>query len=380
MTALNATGQNRAHALGLSNHRRYFGLDVLRASAIAMVLLSHFSESFAGFYAARPPAWISVSGVLGVELFFVLSGYLIGGLLLEIAQQPLTARGWLTFMVRRWMRTVPLYVVCLVVVALVVLAPRHPVESFPRYLFFMQNFAWPMPKENWYGATWSLAVEEWFYLLFSIAALGYAALTRCKTISWLVIAAFIVMPFIFRWNSITDDFATSAYKTVLLRLDAIAYGVAFANLRKSGSEIFNHPVLTTIAALLLIVFTAGQIVEPWAVSFSTLMRWFPSVLSLGFALLLPGAVSMRETRGATGFVVAQLSALSYGIYLIHQPVVQYFEPEVHAGRLSPLIAMALTVGITVSLASISYRCFEQPILAMRPKQLTRRVQARKQPA
>src|SRR5260370_1507541 len=85
---------------------RNFGLDVVRAVAISGVLVAHFTDVTAIPMGARAPVLIALLGN-GVELFFALSGFLIGGLLMDIAKPSL--RAWTLFMIRRWMRPLPTY-------------------------------------------------------------------------------------------------------------------------------------------------------------------------------------------------------------------------------------------------------------------------------
>ena len=140
---------------------RNYGLDFIRASAIALVIVAH--------YATAAP----VCGVLGVEVFFVLSGYLIGGILYRMiqSQDPLDFRDVIQFWVRRWMRTLPNYYFFLLVFVVIAVATGQQVDwsSLWRYPFFLQNLT--EPPAVFYGISWSLAVEEWFYLFFPAAIL-----------------------------------------------------------------------------------------------------------------------------------------------------------------------------------------------------------------
>ena len=147
----------------------------MRATAIVFVLASHCGDTFAGWLGGRAPEWLSVSGFFGVELFFVLSGFLIGRLLLGIIAEPPSLRAWGVFMARRWMRTLPIYLLWIAVLA--VIWPPRPWDQVLRYATLTQNLAWPMPS-GWFGVSWSLTVEEWFYLLFSALLLSARGTAR----------------------------------------------------------------------------------------------------------------------------------------------------------------------------------------------------------
>src|SRR5579862_5720183 len=135
--------------------KRNFGLDLARAVAISLVLCSHFYVP------------TEVVGIYGVELFFVLSGFLIGGILLRsITSSPhgFGLSDLFQFWVRRWFRTLPNYYLFLLLYF--VFLPPPPRVNLKPYLLFLQNLAWPTP--DFAGHTWSLTIEEWFYLLFPL--------------------------------------------------------------------------------------------------------------------------------------------------------------------------------------------------------------------
>src|ERR1700743_972604 len=135
---------------------RSFGLDLARAVAITLVLIAHFAKV------------LEVAGYYAVELFFALSGFLIGGILYrDLFSSPDWTFAHVTrFWQRRWWRTLPNYYLSFALHSLFHLF----YGGFPspqmlwRYPLFLQN-----ASENihfFYGVSWSLCVEEWFYLLF----------------------------------------------------------------------------------------------------------------------------------------------------------------------------------------------------------------------
>ena len=194
----------------------------MRALAIALVLLAHAAAAQAGFTGWQPPEWLLRSGVYGVELFFVLSGYLIGGILLRMAALRPGWRGWLVFMLRRWLRTLPLYFLWLAVLALA----WPPADDLPghllRYATLTQNLWRTMPDDGWFAVSWSLTIEEWFYLGFSAVLLGASALSRRAGVAWLAIGLFLAGPLAARLWLAHGAHPVSPYKIAALRLDAIA--------------------------------------------------------------------------------------------------------------------------------------------------------------
>src|SRR5690348_1983098 len=124
------------------------GLDLLRASAILAVLLFHLASREATSRDWPPPPLAVTLGYLGVELFFILSGFLIGRILIRVAEGKPGYRDWLTFLCRRWMRTLPLYFLWLAIL-LVTFPPAERVIRYALlYSTFTQSLAWPFPPDG----------------------------------------------------------------------------------------------------------------------------------------------------------------------------------------------------------------------------------------
>ena len=226
-----------AAGLSVSNENRSFGLDLARAAAILAVLQVHVGSTAAGALDLPLPAVMGAVGALGVELFFALSGFLIGNILLEICERSPTTGSWLRFLVRRWMRTVPLYLVWLAIL-LVLWPPNEGALQYAlSYMTFTQNLAWPM-EDYWFGVSWSLSVEEWFYLLFSAVLIGLSATLPRRA---LVVSCclFVVVPSLLRFCFGNEsDLDAGLRKIVIFRLDAITYGVAIVALRRHYPSLF----------------------------------------------------------------------------------------------------------------------------------------------
>ena len=178
-----------------NQQKRLPGPDIVRAVAIVLVVLAHTSGmwrtgphpiSWADFvHFLKPSSAVAepmvasqqlakgrtwVPAVLGVELFFVLSGYLIGGLLIREIRDTGTfgMRQLYRFLARRWMRTIPAYWLVLTIMIPLWLFVVHKTLSLKvlGYFFFLQNFITPHP--GFYSVGWSLSVEEWFYIVLAM--------------------------------------------------------------------------------------------------------------------------------------------------------------------------------------------------------------------
>lgn len=347
---------------------RNLGLDLIRALAILLVLISHFGDIFASFYGATPPHYVSVSGMFGVELFFVLSGFLIGNLLLRIVRAEPTRRSWLVFMIRRWMRTLPLYFIWLGVLLAIWPPLDHTLSHVVHYATLTQNLFWRMPHDKWFGVSWSLTVEEWFYLLFSAVLIGSVAVTGTRKCAWYVIALFIAVPVAARLIlPPSGDWWQTTYETVGLRLDAIAYGVVLAKLGETRSALFRHPWLALGPGLATIAFVwvmaSGD--PPPGPPFQAVIL---TMTSAGFALCFPAALRLIDGHNWLAWGIRQMSAQSYGLYIMHLSILELVGYRVYLHQLSAALGILLVLLLSFGLSYLSFRYLESPILARRPRQ------------
>lgn len=224
--------------------QRVFGLDVMRALAVLLVLAGHSVAHF------EPPSWLrwffGAQGTLGVEVFFVLSGYLIGGIIIKLAANGKLhdAYGLLDFWSRRWARTLPLYAAFLLIYMRFDYLGVKPLREIFPFFTFMQNFPWPMIP--FFQHSWSLAIEEWFYILFPLCFMLLAGNERAYRIPLLATCiAFISFPMLLRMYLARqidnyDDFNNQIRMVVLCRLDAIFFGVLMALIKIEWPVLFGR--------------------------------------------------------------------------------------------------------------------------------------------
>lgn len=348
---------------------RSLGLDAVRALAIGMVLLAHLGTATTWWLGLPPPpSAVAVAGSLGVELFFALSGFLIGSLLLELIERDPSLGGLGRFMARRWLRTLPLYGFCLAVQALLWRPAGDVSHHLWQYATLTQNLLWPMPPDNWFGVSWSLTVEEWFYLLFSAMLIGGVALTgRRKTCLWGVVALFIVIPTLLRWQ-VPDsaEFTNHIARVALRRLDAITYGVVVAALHRG--PLAKQSFLLLAIGLAILGEQLFQIIPLTALSAHAIRTFGPNIIPLGFALCLPAMLHFPRLPVFIERSVQWLSRESYALYLVNSFVIEVVAIESARFNLPGPTRLAAAVVGVFGISHALHRWLEKPILVRRPKQ------------
>ncbi len=334
----------------------------MRAAAILLVLFAHY-------FASTP---LEGGGFLGVEVFFVLSGFLIGDILIRSLQaEGATLATVRTFWLKRWFRTLPNYaffLLCHFAGALYV-SSRLP-EGWWRYLFFLQNFTNPI--SGFFEESWSLAVEEWFYLLFPILILVLNR--RLKLNHWALGAAVVLTllgPMILRCYTAHFWNAETIRRIVPLRLDTMMYGIMAAMIMNWHRFLWEK--LTRGFALFPAL--ALGVLGFWLFRHSSIISsifCFPA-LAIGIALFVPTLKNLEPKVYFAPPVIQYISKVSYSTYLIHMPFFFFMESMISwtgvpiylklAGRLLMLIAALL-------LSYLPYKCIEQPFLGLRQRLLT----------
>lgn len=357
MTA--AAGSRPPHARMVRDpaSSRLFGLDLLRALAIVGVLASHAGGVFAAWGGGRLPHLVAVSGTFGVTLFFVLSGFLVGGILRRALREGGTLG---RFLLRRWLRTVPLY--WLAIAALASLdPPPHLLRDVVRYATFTQNLL--PPQLDWFfPVSWTLAVEEWFYAGFAVLLFASAPLLGRAGAMGLALGLFLVGPPFARSILFVDP---AEYRIVPFWLDCIGMGVLAAVVAGRAPAAFACAARPLLApALALVAFFWCD--ETWRFVPAWPHRVFGfGAIAAALALLLPAAAGTRRPpRRALAAPVRWLSTRSYGIYITHVAVLDLVAPHRAAWGLAAAVAVAL-LGMA-ALPELTWRLVEQPCLRLRP--------------
>ena len=213
---------------------RIFGLDVVRALAIVLVLASHSTLLVFPNDTNFILTIIRFFGAIGVDLFFVLSGYLIGTIILkQLKEGKTTFKDFVYFWIRRWFRTLPNYVLILLLnILLFYLLHKTIIKGIGFYFAFLQNFYNPHP--DFFTEAWSLSIEEYAYIIgpFLLFLLIKTFKNSNHGKLFLIVTAIVILlAAFFRYYSHTYNVPSQGYlwskeirKVVIYRIDSIYYG------------------------------------------------------------------------------------------------------------------------------------------------------------
>jgi peptidoglycan/LPS O-acetylase OafA/YrhL len=335
------------------NNTRIVELDGIRGAAALAVLIAH--------YFGEVPHGIPglMTGWIGVDVFFVLSGFLIGSIILAQHREPQFFR---TFYLRRAARIIPIYaVVCGVTLTLAAATAGHTWSDDPYrasvYGTFTQNFAMAIwgGGGKWLQPTWTLAVEEQFYLVLP-------ALIVVTPRRWLLaaLAALFGAALVIRLMLAPG---MAAFTLLPSRMDLLLCGVAIAVLHREYDLSRHVTRLRVLASVALCSVAALAIVANEHVT-----TWGHSLLGVAIAALMlaiiNGAPEGRHFRSAT---LRWFGTISYALYLVHQPVAGLFHgvflggtPDI--GGAAQVLVTCLAALASIGLAKASWHWLEAPIL------------------
>jgi peptidoglycan/LPS O-acetylase OafA/YrhL len=323
------------HWTYLTRPGAYPGIDALRFVAISTVALYHFQF--------LPWGWV------GVDVFFVLSGFLIGGALLDEGRERRLSFG--RFYGHRALRILPLYYLFVLLSFLFKAHSRVDETTIPSVLAsltFMQTtgayyFKWPVDPAYIPGGSWSLVVEETFYL---IAPLFIWILTRITRNMWIcaAVSGGVFLSGIATRLAVTAGFAPddpnwhfASFIQFHSRYDELAVGVAAAALVRATGGQHSRWVFGVLATACAIVFLTCFLNRPDLLlrpnAMTRITMWLPTLLGLGTA----AAVLAVYDHPVTAPWIIVGARLSYGLYLLHIFVLEVSSPYGGTGWLLALM-------------------------------------------
>jgi peptidoglycan/LPS O-acetylase OafA/YrhL len=356
-------------------------LDGLRGAACLLVLLYHYV--FCRAHVTHGTVWAYLCATLrltytGVDLFFVLSGFLLGGILIEQRLAPNMLR---VFYVRRACRLLPLYfawlglfVICRLLLSSWPASKWLFESSLPTWIYvpYLQN-NWMASTglwgANWLGVSWSLAVEEQFYVLLPAIVL----FAPPRLLPFFATALVLVAP-LFRAALLSRGWPPlSAYVLLPARWDGMFLGVLGAWLVRRPNWATNMARTRRRLYIALVAPTLGilwlTLRSPHIFS-NTMLMWGYSVVDLFYFIIILLAVSGASWAFALRWRwLRWVGLVSYGVYLFHQATAGFVflaidgaRPTLRSPRDFGLNAIAIV--LTFVFAHLSYRYFESPILKL----------------
>jgi peptidoglycan/LPS O-acetylase OafA/YrhL len=363
-------------------------LDGIRGLAILLVLVWHY---FSTLVQPEPGSWLRIAklagglGWSGVDLFFVLSGFLLGGILLEHRDSP---QYFKAFYARRACRILPLYYLLVLAFAIV----RAPMQGTPNagfahlfdhpmplwsYLTFTQNFAMAF-AENFVGfgapalsATWSLAVEEQFYLFLPLLIRFVPRGPLPGVLILLIIAAPICRGLL--WSEEAPGFA--GFVLMPARADALLVGVlAAVAIRDPAFPMVIERHRVALRCVIAALF-CGMLVQaiygrrlPHIASHLASHLWIAAFYGL---LIVWTSAKPSSALGAVMRFPAlrALGVVSFAVYLFHVPVLGTVfalargQPPTLRAASDAMLVLASVV-VTIGLAALSWHIFEKPLLRL----------------
>jgi peptidoglycan/LPS O-acetylase OafA/YrhL len=347
-------------------------LDVLRCVAILFVIFQHGEAS----------VFFIRAGWIGVDLFFVLSGFLISGLLFAEYKRSGSIQ-MRRFLIRRGLKIYPAFYIYVAFTAVVQLffLRMSPLSAYLHEIFFVQNYLGGI-----WGHTWSLAVEEHFYILlpFFLLALLWSSSDKIDPFrripaTFLVVAVFCQISRAISAFSVPPRF-DRVYYASHNRIDALFFGVLLGyayHFRREALERLIQPrsvrVLVGVLSIAFLSFAYWFDRETWffgAIGYVLIYLGCGGMLLLSLFThnVLPQALKTLVSSAGTAF--AKIGVYSYSIYLWHGAVGAYLVGRArsllhlslsHGEKASLFLAESLVVGVAMSVL------IEYPVLHLRDK-------------
>jgi len=367
-------------------------LDGLRGLAIAFVVIFHFfyfGPSAKLHLGVMRSLYVHFEQIIalgwsGVDLFFVLSGFLVGGILMD-AQS--SERYFKTFYLRRFFRIIPIYYVWILsflVVATVAgsFVRAHTSGELPdhkdhviRLFLFLQNFGfmnYSVLAGAWFLPTWSLAVEEQFYLL---SPLVIRLLTRRALYAFLCLVIFLaplLRLLIYYHIPARPNDLSLAYTLMPCRADALALGMVAAALwRNVRFRLWMNGTTALPYGLAAILFGGLLIMGKWFPSHEALQTVCYTWIDLFYVLIL--LLALAKPHGPIARIarigwLGELGRVSYCLYLVHTGIRLLCQALIaaalknHVGSLEGIAGNGLAAVLSYAIARFSWTYFEHPLL------------------
>lgn len=345
---------------------RNIGLDVLRAIAILLVLISH-GRMFFHSLSLQP---LSFGGFYGVEIFFVLSGYLIGKIIIRdfITSKQIKLSNLLKFYLWRILRTWPLYYILLII--LYICGNKFDWH----YMLFLQNFN--DKQLSLWGVTWSLTIEEYYYIIFPMLILVMSIFNNNKSYIFLMIFFILIENILRIYLKLHYDWNMSTIrKTLYLQFDSIAIGGLLSYIKIFNDKLFDliakqyyyGLILFFLNIIIYVSYGFGGINYEHSILCSTINF---DIAALSVFLIIPFfEKSIWQDKLFTKAL--QITGLiSYSLYLIHYKIFIYLSnlPIItNSSKFNQLMEFLIAMVLVYMISFLSYYFIERNFLKNRQR-------------
>lgn len=358
--------------------KRIFGLDFLRSLSILLVLFSHISWIYNsdGIIGKMQ----DFSGLIGIELFLMLSGYLVGSIILkQFLTQQYTFKEVGNFIQRRLFRILPSYYLILLINIIIAVCVGLSISDWWKYFLFIQNFSTPIP--TLFPESWSLPIKELSYVFVVIILFAFAKQIRLnfrKSFFLWIVYGLLILSVVLKIIYHIDNPSFSLLKwtaevrsVVIYRIDSVMFGILFGYYYAEYNDFFQKKSFSML--LMGILFLLFFIVLLLFFNLNS-VAWFWNIVALPFISLivlcfLPSLLLWKKASEKLSNLVTFLCNLSYSVYLIHYSIVlflmKYFIDTSSFSILQLHIFTVVYLLITFTLGYFFYTYFEKPINTFR---------------
>lgn len=310
--------------------KRIYGLDLLRAFAIFCVVDGHASHLLSG---TRLEFINKIPLPHGVDIFFVISGFLIGLSFLSYADknQGVNIGKTLRFYARTALRILPNYYIIMLIYCILISngIVNGNMQVFPLWKFFTFTQNIVKPFYDFYWESWSLSVQWWFYIIFPLLLVIFSSKTvSVKKITPYICLFFIVVSLAFRVSAsenATDNFWWDVWmrKTVASRMDNIYIGVLAAWIRYYAYDLWNRYAVKSLVIGVLLMIATFFIPKHIGTFYTNVV--YLTVAPIAIALWLPYITRIKESKTFVGDIVSHFSILSYAMFLTNLMLIQIID-------------------------------------------------------
>lgn len=331
------------------NQNRIFGLDILRAAAILFVMINHTNN-----FMLRNIDFYAKMVYDGVGIFFVLSGFLIGRILImQLETYKCNMKNLLHFWMKRWSRTLPNYFLFLFLLIIIeyITNQNFNLKSYLPYFFFSQNLT--QKPIDFYTHSWSLSIEEWFYIIvpillfFAIRVLSI----RVKYAFISIIILIIISVSFLRLQKVQtiNDYESfqNVLSSVLYRFDSLMYGLLGAYISYYHPKFWSKNKKTALI-IALFLFVLYYLIDNKA---SFLVRNFVfTMTSVTVLLFLPYLGALKKNNSVLFKPITYISLISYSLYLVNSIVIHYIEECINWDKIIEIAKINYSLNIKWSFA------------------------------